>query len=213
MNYFLTGATGTLGTEVVSELLSVREGTVYVLVRASSDAEAAMRLRSLWWELPGLLSVVGDRIVPVAGDITLPGLGLAADRSSVLRREVAYVIHCAAETGIQNSKETLRRINVEGTRNVVDFAASMEGIKRFVHVSTAYVAGCGSGRIMPEDPLPDVFNSQYEWSKAESQTLHSSTLPANMYVADASILPESPGLPPILTIMALAKRISKLIKA
>lgn len=48
---------------------------------------------------------------------------------------------------------------------------------------------------------------------AESQTLHSSTLPANMYVADASILPESPGLPPILTIMALAKRISKLIKA
>lgn len=31
----------------------------------------------------------------------------------------------------------------------------------------------------------------------------------NLYVCDASILPEAPGLPPILTIMALAKKLSK----
>jgi choline dehydrogenase-like flavoprotein len=31
----------------------------------------------------------------------------------------------------------------------------------------------------------------------------------NLYVCDASILPESPGLPPILTILALAKNFSK----
>lgn len=32
---------------------------------------------------------------------------------------------------------------------------------------------------------------------------------SGLYVADASVLPESPGAPPILTIMALAKRLSK----
>lgn len=46
---------------------------------------------------------------------------------------------------------------------------------------------------------------------AEAQTIHSPQLPDNLYVADATILPQSLGLPPMLTIMALAKRISKVI--
>lgn len=45
----------------------------------------------------------------------------------------------------------------------------------------------------------------------EAETLHSPLLPDNLYIADASLLPESLGLPPMLTIMALAKRIAKLI--
>lgn len=48
-------------------------------------------------------------------------------------------------------------------------------------------------------------------SPSEAETLHHTCLPDNLYVADASLLPQSLGLPPILTIMALAKRISKLI--
>lgn len=45
----------------------------------------------------------------------------------------------------------------------------------------------------------------------EADTLHSPLLPDNLYVADASLLPNALGLPPILTIMALARRIAKLI--
>lgn len=44
----------------------------------------------------------------------------------------------------------------------------------------------------------------------ETETFHSSRLPDNLYVADASLLPNSLGNPPILTIMAMAKRVSKL---
>ena len=36
-------------------------------------------------------------------------------------------------------------------------------------------------------------------------------LPDNLYVADATILPEAMGNQPILTIMALAKKMSKII--
>jgi ferredoxin len=47
-------------------------------------------------------------------------------------------------------------------------------------------------------------------TEEESATFHSSRLPDNLYVADATLFPSSLGNPPILTIMAMAKRISKI---
>ncbi len=47
----------------------------------------------------------------------------------------------------------------------------------------------------------------------EALTFHSNRLPRNIYVADASLFPDSMGKPPSLTIMAMAKRIARLIAA
>jgi choline dehydrogenase-like flavoprotein len=44
---------------------------------------------------------------------------------------------------------------------------------------------------------------------ADVDTMHPSRLPENVYIADASLLPVSLGNPPILTIVALAKRVAK----
>lgn len=49
-------------------------------------------------------------------------------------------------------------------------------------------------------------------TSAEAERLHSPLLPDNLYVSDATILPQSLGLPPMLTIMAMAKRIAKNIE-
>lgn len=49
-------------------------------------------------------------------------------------------------------------------------------------------------------------------TEAEAESLHHERLPRNLYVADASLLPRSLGAPPILTIVALAKRVSKLCR-
>lgn len=43
---------------------------------------------------------------------------------------------------------------------------------------------------------------------AEKDSLHHACLPDNLYVADATILPKAMGNPPILTIMALSKKIA-----
>ena len=47
----------------------------------------------------------------------------------------------------------------------------------------------------------------------EAETFHNPKLPENLYVADATLFPEALGNPPILTIMAMARRVSKIISA
>ncbi len=44
---------------------------------------------------------------------------------------------------------------------------------------------------------------------ADAESLHPARLPADLYVADATLLPRSMGNPPILTILALAKRVAR----
>jgi choline dehydrogenase-like flavoprotein len=48
-------------------------------------------------------------------------------------------------------------------------------------------------------------------TEQSAQTLHDERLPENLYVADASLLPRSLGNPPILTIIAMAKRVGSVI--
>ncbi len=169
---FLTGATGLLGTEVAARLLRTTDRRLYVLVRAASAAEAASRLRALWWSDGVLAQAVGHRVIPVVGDVTEP-ITMPVDHTTI-----THVIHCAAETGLQQSRATLWRINVEGTRQVIRLAASLPRLQRLTYVSTAYVAGTQSGRIMEEAPVGTRFYSLYEQSKAEAETIvRTSALP------------------------------------
>ena len=167
----MTGATGLLGTEVVARLLATTQCTIYALVRADSDAEAAHRLQALWWEDKGLAEAIGQRVVAIAGDMTDDPSRLAA-RTGHLAQHITHVIHCAAETGLQKSKEQLWRINVEGTRHMVQLAKGFTQLQRFTYISTAYVAGTQSGRIVEDGPLAtcdSAFYSLYEQSKAEAE--------------------------------------------
>lgn len=167
---FITGATGLLGTEVVARLLATTDRRIYTLVRADSEEEAANRLCALWWDCPTLAEAVGHQVIPVVGDITQPLTNVPSD--------VTYVIHSAAETGVQKSREELWRINVEGTRRVLAMAESLPSLQRFTYVSTAYVCGTLSGRIMESAPAATRFYSLYEQSKAEAEGIvRSSSLP------------------------------------
>jgi choline dehydrogenase-like flavoprotein len=46
-------------------------------------------------------------------------------------------------------------------------------------------------------------------SEREAESLHPEGLPENLYLADATLLPDSLGKPPILTILALARRVAR----
>ena len=176
--FFITGASGLLGTEVVTQLLTTTDSTVYVLARAATVTDATYRLQALWWEDELLSSNLGRRIIPVVGDITKERLALDDDSYHLLIATVTHVIHCAADTGVQQSKRQLWNVNVKGTQQVSQLAAQMPLLQRFTYISTAYVAGTRSGRIMEDEPVATSFYSLYEESKAEAEkVVRSTTLP------------------------------------
>ena len=60
--------------------------------------------------------------------------------------------------------------------------------------------------------LSSLVTSRYHaYVLSMEDSLHNPALPENLYVADATILPKAMGNPPILTIMALAKKIAALV--
>lgn len=154
-------------------MLNAYGGKIFVLIRAASYAHAIERLRTLWWEDKTLCEAVGTKVLPVLGDITKTGLGISHEDSASLRAEgISYIVHCAAETGLMKTREELWQINVRGTENVVAFAEDIgNDTCRLAYISTAYVAGTNSGRIMEEASLPQKFYSLYEESKAEAEKI------------------------------------------
>ena len=69
MAYFVTGATGFIGSYLVAKLVE-RDGPIYVLVRHKSLDRLA-ELREAW-------GVDDKRIVAIVGDLGKPKLGVSA---------------------------------------------------------------------------------------------------------------------------------------
>jgi long-chain acyl-CoA synthetase len=150
MSVLLTGATGFVGGEVLARL-------------AGEDVLALTRR-----PVPGLRTV--------AGDLTAPGLGAPPGAFD----GVTEIVHCAASVSWDLSLADARAINVEGTRRVLELAAALPGLRRHVHVSTAYVAGRFEGRFGEDDLWRgQAFRNTYEQSKAEAEQLvHDAGLPS-----------------------------------
>ncbi len=156
----LTGATGFVGMELLRRFFERGDHRIHALVRAPDDRAAAARL-------PG-----HPRLNVVAGDIEQPGLGLSGATRERLAQDVTTIVHCAASVSFDLSLEESRRVNVDGTRNVVEFAERCRRLDRLTYVSTAYVAGEPRG-LFREDQL-DVgqrFRNPYEQSKFEAEQL------------------------------------------
>ncbi len=92
----LTGSTGFLGMELLARLLEDTDRRVWAPVRAGSEAEAVARVRATLSSLVGDPDAYADRVVPLAAELTIPGLGLNQSRRTELVEQVDEVIDCAA---------------------------------------------------------------------------------------------------------------------
>jgi NAD(P)-dependent dehydrogenase (short-subunit alcohol dehydrogenase family) len=175
MSYFVTGATGFIGRNLV-ELLLEREETIYVLVREGSKGRLA-ELRNRW-------GVDDERIVGIVGDLSEKGLGVSAEDLARLEGNVDHLFHLAAIYDMTADAETQRVANVEGTRHMVQFAESVEAGR--VHmVSSIAAAGLYKGTWSEDmfEEAQNVDNHPYFQTKHESEGVvrNESTRPWRVY--------------------------------
>jgi len=116
---FLTGATGLIGKALVNAFIE-KDFFVKILIRRESDKDIFPK---------------SNKISFVVGDILDLDLLISA------LDNVDFVVHAAGLISFHSiHKDLLHKINVEGTRNLVDVALS-KNIKKFIHFSSVAAIG------------------------------------------------------------------------
>jgi len=157
----ITGADGYLGLRLASRYLETTAHPVFLWVRANGESE----IRSKQERLRTLLGRFRERVHLLFGD-----LGDAEPFAAVDPAGVRTILHAAAATRFSIDQETADRVNLGGTRKLLDFARRCPGLQRLGLLSTLYVSGLTPGRI-EEKPILErpVFANHYERSKWEAE--------------------------------------------
>ena len=178
---FFTGFPGFLGSELLPRVLRRRAGAKAIcLVQPKFAAMARERALAIEAREPALKG----RIELAEGDITAADLGLEDFKETA--REVREIFHLAAVYDLSVRREVGLKVNLDGTRHVLDFADDCRKLERFQYVSTCYVSGRYAG-IYRETDLDkgQEFNNFYEETKflaeVEVQARMKGGLPATIY--------------------------------
>ncbi len=178
MTVLMTGFPGFLGSALLPGILQRTDSTAICVVQPKFMALANQRVEQLSDAEPALQG----RIQVAEGDITQPGLGLGAGAFS----DVTEVWHLAAAYDLAVSREAAMRVNVEGTRNVLDAVERSPKLSRLHYFSTCYVSGRYAGAFGEDDlEVGAPFNNFYEETKhlaeADVRRRMSAGMPATIY--------------------------------
>ena len=176
----LTGGTGFVGMELVARYLERTDRNVIALVRAPDEAAAQARMNAVLDDLFGdRADSYRGRVRAVAGDVTMPGLGLTAALRDELAERTATIVHSAASVSFTLSLPEARAINTEGTRRMLELATLANergGLNCYGQVSTAFISGDHAGCFAETDlHVGQQFHNSYEQSKFESEQLVAAT--------------------------------------
>ena len=174
--YFLTGASGAVGSAIVPMLLEDRNTSLRLLLRAQSDEHLAQRFDEIcrYWQLAPDAEARG-RLQPMRGDASQPEFGLSAADYAALATDTTHIIHCAASVRMNDTLDYARRSAVGSAQAILALArrlAAKGTLQKVEFVSTVGIAGKRQG-LLPERWIdePREFHNTYEQSKAEAEEL------------------------------------------
>ncbi len=172
--FFITGATGVVGSALVAELCAQGPVELQLLVRAKDSADLARRRADMlsFWEFTED-SEIARRITFLQGDVTLPNFGLSDAAYTEVATTTTHIVHSAAIVKMNLPFEEARRSAVTSVGSILDLAKRCQtnGVLQKVDiVSTVGVSGLTPG-VMPEAPMLNVekFHNTYEASKSEAE--------------------------------------------
>ena len=171
----LTGFPGFIGTRLSRKLLA---DDADLKIIALVEPQMADRARTVAEEFGGRLEVI-------EGDITDPKLGLSAADYDKYAGEVRRVYHLAAIYNLAVPEAVAIKVNVDGTKHVLDFCLACKDLERHHYVSTCYVAGKRKG-LVKESELDEgqEFKNHYESTKFAAEVLvreSMSKIPTTVY--------------------------------
>lgn len=163
---FITGFPGFIAERLVEKL--ARPGVQFYLLVQTSFVENAMRAVE---RIAESTSTPLENFAIIEGDITKANLGIADEDIGQIREETTDLFHLAAVYDLNVSRETAFSVNLEGTKNVNAFARSIPNLARYNYVSTCYVAGKRTGRILETELEHNAgFRNFYEETKYLAET-------------------------------------------
>jgi len=173
----ITGATGFLGKTLLEKLLWEVPDVSEILLpvrpgREGSNPHEAARLRiindiqrspafkRLREREKDLVSFLDKRIYVIPCDFLKEDLGLSREDHDRILRGLDAVIHIAATVSWDERFDYSIRANSLGTTKLLTIIQSCSPVPGFVHISSAYVHGQRTGRVLeiPFDPEKSIAN-------------------------------------------------------
>ena len=176
----LTGFPGFIGERLLPRLLELGPDAPFVCLVQERFVETARRRIQA---IEDRYRHARGRITTLVGDVTLDRLGLDAAAARRLQDQLTGAWHLAAVYDLAVSAEVGQRVNVDGTRRVVELLLEARRLERFHYVSTAYVSGTATGVFRETDlDLGQSFKNHYEETKFRAEVVVArSGLPATIY--------------------------------
>lgn len=171
-NYFVTGATGAIGSALIPILLQDAESRIKLLLRAKSPEDLASRLEALFsfWQIDASDRTTRDRVCALRGDVTQPRFGLDDAAYRDLCADCTHIVHSAGNVRMNLPIEMARHSSVDSARNIIELADHCAHLEKVEFVSTVGVGGRTDGAV-PEEWIvaPRGFHNTYEQAKAEAE--------------------------------------------
>ncbi len=172
-HFFLTGASGNIGSALVPKLLKESNTCITILLRADDQEHLEKRFAELvsFW---GFDRDYADRhLIPRRGDMTQKYLGMDQESYTELVLECSHIIHCGGVVRMNLPLAEARKSALDTAQEIVRLAQKTTesgNLEKIEYISTVGVIGNAMEPLTEKAvTIKRTFHNTYEEAKAEAE--------------------------------------------